>query len=105
MHLTSFPLNDRDIPSNYQVLFLQGGGYGQFAGVPLNLAGEGASADYFVSGRWSQLAGEEASKFLTVNSVLPKTKQFTGIADSSQWRLSPDAAYVYYCANETVHGV
>lgn len=29
----------------------------------------------------------------------------TAIPDSSQWTLSPDASYVYYCANETIHGV
>lgn len=27
------------------------------------------------------------------------------IPDPSTWTLSPDASYVYYCANETVHGV
>lgn len=27
------------------------------------------------------------------------------IPDPSTWTLNPDASYVYYCANETVHGV
>ena len=27
------------------------------------------------------------------------------IPDLSTWTLNPDASYVYYCANETVHGV
>lgn len=28
-----------------------------------------------------------------------------GIPDSSSWSLNPSASYVYFCCNETVHGV
>ena len=41
---------------------------------------------------------------MKVNRVLPKTDKFTSIAEKSDWSLSPNASYVYYCANETVHG-
>ena len=60
--------------------------------------------DYFVTGIWSSKAAKEAEKYTKVNHVLPKRTQFTNIPSKDQWQLTPDAAYVYYCANETVHG-
>ena len=44
------------IPGNYKVLFVQGGGMGQFAAVPLNLASAGDSADYVLTGQWDTKA-------------------------------------------------
>ncbi|XP_037654183.1 phosphoserine aminotransferase [Choloepus didactylus] len=95
------------IPDNYKVIFVQGGGCGQFSAVPLNLIGLKAArcADYVVTGAWSAKAAEEAKKFGTVNTVYPKLGSYTKIPDPSTWNLNPDASYVYYCANETVHGV
>lgn len=40
----------RNIPDNYKILFLQGGGTGLFAAVPLNLMSETGCADYIVTG-------------------------------------------------------
>ena len=57
-----------------------------------------------MTGVWSQKAAKEAVKFVKVNQVLPKRDLFVGIPDKSLWTLTPDAGYVYYCANETVHG-
>ncbi|XP_040844737.1 phosphoserine aminotransferase isoform X2 [Ochotona curzoniae] len=95
------------VPDNYKVIFLQGGGCGQFSAVPFNLIGlkPGRCADYVVTGVWSAKAAEEAKKFGTVNMVLPKLGSYTRIPDPSTWNLNPEASYVYYCANETVHGV
>lgn len=96
-----------DIPDNYKVLFLQGGGTGQFSAVPLNLINlkPGHIADYFVTGSWSAKAAQEAKKYGTVNLVLPATKKYTTIPEATSWSLNPEASYVYYCANETIHGV
>ncbi|XP_027695503.1 phosphoserine aminotransferase [Vombatus ursinus] len=96
-----------NIPNNYKVIFVQGGGTGQFSAVPLNLIGlkEGRCADYVVTGAWSAKAAEEAKKFATVKIIHPKLESYTKIPDPSTWNLNPDASYVYYCANETVHGV
>eukprot|EP01137_Pigoraptor_chileana_P012221 Opistho-2@64355 len=95
------------VPSNYKVLFLQGGGSTQFSAVPLNLIGkEGAPADYVVTGHWSSLAAKEAQKYATVRYVLSGNgKKVASIPPTSEWALSPDASYVYYCANETIDGV
>ncbi|XP_056148723.1 phosphoserine aminotransferase [Lampris incognitus] len=95
------------IPDNYKVMFLQGGGSGQFSAVPLNLIGlkEDMCADYIVTGTWSAKAAKEAEKYGKVNVVHPKLDAYTKIPDPHSWTLSPSASYVYYCCNETVHGV
>lgn len=92
------------VPDNYKVLFMQGGGTGLFAAVPLNMMTTG-TADYIVTGSWSAKAAKEAAKYGKVNLVLPKTTKYTEIPDPSTWNLHPDASYVYYCANETIHGI
>ncbi|XP_066959778.1 probable phosphoserine aminotransferase [Macrobrachium rosenbergii] len=94
-----------NVPANYKILLMQGGGTGQFAAVPLNLMSRKGKADYIVTGSWSSKATKEASKYGTVNLVLPKMDRFTHIPDKSVWKLDPEASYVYYCANETVEGV
>lgn len=92
------------VPDNYKILFMQGGGVGMFAAVPLNMMTTG-TADYIVTGTWSAKAAKEAAKYGKVNLVLPKTAQYTEIPDPSTWNLDPSASYVYYCANETIHGI
>ncbi|KAL1765098.1 phosphoserine aminotransferase [Sigmodon hispidus] len=96
-----------DVPNNYKMIFVQGGGSGQFSAVPLNLIGlkAGRCAYYVVTGSWLAKAAEEAKKLETVNVVHPKLGSYTKIPDPSTWNLNPDASYVYYCANETVHRV
>jgi phosphoserine aminotransferase len=94
-----------NIPLNYKVLFMQSGGVGQFAGVPLNLLPTGGQADYLVTGSWSKKAVSEAGKFGKVNLVVPKDRPFTDVPDQSTWKTNSEAAYLYYCANETIEGV
>lgn len=69
----------RNIPDNYQVMFLQGGGSGQFSAVPLNLMGLKGDrcADYLVTGTWSSKAAKEAEKYGKVNVVHPKLDSYT----------------------------
>ncbi|EDQ90527.1 uncharacterized protein MONBRDRAFT_18531 [Monosiga brevicollis MX1] len=93
------------IPENYKVLFLQGGGMGQFAAVPLNLLPENGKAAYAVTGGWSQKAIQEADKYGTAAPCFPKLKSFTDIPPVADWTIDPDAEYVYICDNETVFGV
>lgn len=95
------------IPDNYKVMFLQGGGSGQFSAVPLNLIGlkEDKCADYIVTGTWSEKAAKEAEKYGKVNIVHPKLDSYTQIPEPCSWALNPEASYVYFCSNETVHGV
>ena len=52
-----------NIPDNYKVLFLQGGGTLQFSMIPLNLLRKSKKADYIVTGQWAKKADQ--GKFLT----------------------------------------
>ncbi|WP_156332246.1 aminotransferase class V-fold PLP-dependent enzyme, partial [Clostridium paraputrificum] len=47
-----------NIPDNYKVLFLQGGGSTQFAMVPMNLM-KNKVADYIITGQWAKKAAAE----------------------------------------------
>ena len=95
------------IPDNYKVLFMHGGGRGQFAAIPLNLSGEQDTADYMVSGSWSKGAFKEASNYLTPNLVA-KTVCIDGlnqVAPQNSWQCDENAAFFHYCPNETVDGI
>ena len=93
------------IPSNYKVLFLQGGATMQFAMIPINLM-RGKSADYVHTGELSKKAIKEAKLFGNVNVVATaEDRSFTYVPAQSGWKRSPDAAYLHYCANETIGGV
>jgi phosphoserine aminotransferase len=93
-----------NIPDNYKVLFLQGGGSQQFAMVPMNLM-KNKVADYIVTGQWSKKAASEAKLFGKVNVIASSAdKNFSYIPDMKNVKVSDDADYVYICHNETVHG-
>jgi len=94
------------IPSNYKVLFLQGGAHLQFSMIPLNLLRGKASADYVNTGEWSKKAIGEAKKFANVNVAADnKDKNCTYIPAFDTWKLDKAAAYVHYTPNETIGGV
>ncbi|PHH59904.1 hypothetical protein CDD81_2392 [Ophiocordyceps australis] len=137
--------NCLDIPDDYEILFMQGGGTGQFSAAVYNFAGawvarkckeifgdiQGDPADhpellktlkqavendlkmdYLVTGGWSQKASAEGerllgSKHVNIAADARKTNggKFGTIPDESSWKLSKDAAFVYFCSNETVDGV
>ncbi|GFR51882.1 hypothetical protein Agub_g14361 [Astrephomene gubernaculifera] len=92
-----------NIPSNYKVLFLQGGASTQFSMIPLNLAKAGETVDYVITGAWSKKAAEEAKKYCNVNIAAKGDNK--SLPPASAWKLSPDSRYVHYCDNETIGGV
>ncbi len=93
------------VPSNYKVLFVQGGGTTQFAAVPMNLMHTG-TADYVLTGTWSKKAFAEAKLYGTPNALATsEDKGFSYIPDCSGLVPSADASYVYLCHNETIGGV
>jgi phosphoserine aminotransferase len=94
------------IPDNYKVLFLQGGASTQFAMIPMNLTKDKNTADYINTGSWSKKAIAEAGHYCDVNiAATAESSNFTTIPPESEWKLSPDAAYVHYTPNETIGGV
>jgi phosphoserine aminotransferase len=94
------------IPSDYRVLFLQGGATLQFAAVPLNIAPVGGVADYVVTGNWGKKAVSEAERYVRVNVAAESSgSNYTRIPDPATWKVSADATYLHYTPNETVYGV
>lgn len=95
-----------NIPDDYEILFIQGGGTLQFSMVPLNLMPRGGKADYIISGHWSRLAFQEAQKFGDVRAVASgEAQNFTALPDYGNLPVREDASYVYICENETIHGL
>ena len=96
-----------NIPSNYKVLFLQGGASLQFSAIPLNLLGKNAQADYVHTGIWSEKAIKEAQRYGDIHVINASHQQDgkTAIAPVSEWNLRDSSAYVHYCENETIGGL
>lgn len=93
-----------NIPSNYRVLFMQGGAWTQFAMVPLNLMKKG-KADYVNTGYWSQKAISEARKYGRVNIVASSEDEtFSYIPELNPDTFSKDADYFYITTNNTIYG-
>lgn len=94
------------ISADYDVLFLQGGATLQFAMVPMNLRRAAASADYILTGAWAQAAYKEASKQgLARVAGSSEASQFNMVPAQSALSLDPQAAYLHFTTNETIHGV
>jgi len=93
-----------NVPSNYKILFLQGGGTTQFSMVPMNLM-RNRVADYILTGHWALKAHEEAQTFGEARVIASsKEANFSYIPDLKNLPISPDADYVYMCDNNTMYG-
>ncbi|KAJ3329952.1 hypothetical protein HDU76_006783 [Blyttiomyces sp. JEL0837] len=99
------------VPSNYKVLFMAGGATAQFSAVVYNLTGADRkkAADYIVTGAWSSKAAEEAKAIGVAVNVVVNTKASNhdgALPPVSEWKFSgSEAPYVFFCDNETIHGV
>lgn len=95
------------VPDNYKVLFMHGGGRGQFSAVPMNLlGGANQKADFLLTGVWSEGAVDEARKYgdiQTHQGVAKNAQGITQLLPTPAFRA--DAAYVHYCPNETIDGI
>lgn len=96
-----------DVPDEFTILFLQGGGNLQFSALPMNVLNDGKTADYIVSGNWAKRAYEEAS-LVSGDSVRllasSEAEDFRRLPDVGDTRVNPDASYVHFCSNNTVYG-
>lgn len=88
------------VPANFRILFMQGGGLGENAIVPLNLSC-GGKVDAVVTGSWSRKSAIEARRYADVQIAA----EGNGRSIPADWRLRDDAAYVHVCTNETIDGV
>jgi phosphoserine aminotransferase len=98
-----------NVPPNYKILFQQGGGLGQNAIVPLNLAGrraQPATIDFVHTGSWSGKSLKEAARYAKVNvAASAQENGFTAVPPQESWKLTEDAAYLHICTNETIDGL
>jgi phosphoserine aminotransferase len=93
------------VPPEFKILFMQGGGLGENAIVPLNLS-RGGAVDCVVTGSWSQKSQKEARKYAQVHIAASGEAQgYTSLPAPASWQLSTDAQYVHICSNETIDGV
>jgi phosphoserine aminotransferase len=93
------------VPANFRILFMQGGGWGENAIVPLNLS-RGGMVDIVVSGSWSRNSLREAGKYADARAAASNEADgHTTLPAPSGWQLRDGAAYVHVCSNETIHGV
>ena len=90
-----------EIPDNFHVLMTQGGASQQFSAVPLNLTSQGDTVNFLVSGKWSQAAATEASKFNGVKVV----NEPDALLSPESWRVDKDAKFFSFCQNESIDGV
>jgi phosphoserine aminotransferase len=98
-----------NIPDTHEVHFFNGGATLQFSAIPLNLLGgrnEGKTANYLMSGHWSEKARNEARMFGKVTEVAtdPKGLYFE-IPDARTWDMDKDAAYFHYTSADTRQGL
>jgi phosphoserine aminotransferase len=93
------------VPDGYQILFMQGGASHQFAMVPMNFLPAGKSADYLITGHWSERAHDEAQLVGKARIAgTSKPSGFMRIPSASELELDPQAAYVHMTSNNTIYG-
>ncbi len=95
------------VPDNFKILLLQGGGNLQFGMLPMNLLHGGRVADYIVTGNWAKKAFKEAqivNKEATKLAASTESEQFRRLPSQSELKLTPNAAYVHFTSNNTVDG-
>jgi phosphoserine aminotransferase len=94
------------VPTNYKVLFLQGGATGMFSAIPLNLTSADSTVDYINTGAWSKKAIGEAKRLTKVNVAADEAaSSYSCAPEQGALKLTPGAAYVHYTPNETIGGV
>ena len=94
-----------NIPTNYKVLFLQGGASSQFAMVPLNLMNKNHKADYVITGQWANKAFKEGARYGEAKAVASSAdKTFSYIPKLDKATFTPDADYFHICMNNTIYG-
>ena len=94
-----------DIPDEYSVIFYPAGATLQFSAIPLNFLLENDTADYAITGVWTQKAYDEARKFGDVKIISDcKDNKYTAVKPLDDSMVSDTARYVYITSNNTIYG-
>lgn len=93
------------IGEDFKVLFLQGGASTQFSMIPMNFLLEGSTADYILTGSWSEKALKEAQKIGSTH-IAASTKEgnYKRIPEQKEIMLSENPVYVHITSNNTIYG-
>ncbi|MET0543168.1 MAG: 3-phosphoserine/phosphohydroxythreonine transaminase [Variovorax sp.] len=93
------------VPEQFHILFMQGGGLGENAIVPLNLS-RGKAADFVITGSWSIKSHKEAQRYCSARIAASNAADgHTRLPDPATWQIGADASYVHVCSNETINGI
>jgi phosphoserine aminotransferase len=93
------------IGDDYHVLFLQGGATLQFAMIPMSFLSADRTADYLDTGSWTTNAIKEARPFGNVNVAFDGSQAgYDHVPAADELSLTADAAYTFYCDNNTIKG-
>ena len=94
-----------NIPSDYDILFVQGGATNQFSAVPLNIGTVNRKADYVLTGNFAKNAYKEGCVHLDAHAAASsEDKNFTYIPRLTPDMFRSDADYVHICYNNTIFG-
>ena len=94
------------VPQNYRILFLQGGATLQFEMVPMNFLPDGGTAEYVVTGAWGEKALAEAKRCGDAKLAFSTLSDgYRTVPSQDELHFPPDASYIHYTSNETIHGV
>ncbi|MDM9558085.1 MULTISPECIES: 3-phosphoserine/phosphohydroxythreonine transaminase [Bordetella] len=105
------------VSADYAVMFMQGGGLGENAIVPMNLIGRRGqpAADFVVTGHWSTRSHKEAGRYGNTHIAASsgaateidgrEQGPWTWVPPVETWQVRPEAAYLHFCSNETINGV
>jgi len=94
-----------EIPTNYKVLFLQGGASTQFSMVPLNLLKHFQTAAFINTGSWSKKAISEAKKYGDVKIIASsEDKNYSYIPKLEDLYIDPSIDYLHITSNNTIEG-
>lgn len=93
-----------NVPENYKILFLQGGGSTQFAMVAQNLGIKTGKAAYIETGVWAKKAAQEAAKLGVNVDIIASSKDKNYSYIPRVEKIKGDYDYAYICFNNTIMG-
>ncbi len=94
------------VPDDFHILMLQGGATMQFGMIPMAFLSPGMTADYVLTGSWADKAYKDGQA--VGQTAVPwdgKSESYTRIPAQGELNLTPQAAYVHICSNETIGGI
>ena len=93
-----------NVPENYKILFVQGGGSTQFAMVAQNLGIKTGKAAYIETGVWAKKAAQEAAKLGVEVTTIASSKDKNYSYIPKVEKIEGDYDYAYICLNNTIMG-